>query len=245
MHLAIRWRHWFRPVTIWVPSWPLALALTAAVAVGVVVIGRNLYGFLAPVRPETAATVVIVETWAERGYAKTIANAIESGPTGRVILVGSPLDPLSDFSKFPTSADLWAARLQNEGVDPSHFAVVRVPGAIRHRTAHAALAVGRHLDSSEVTAANLLTFGPHARRSALIYEQALPPGTRLGVIALAPRSYDPSRWWRSSAGVRTVLSELIAYVYVRFFGNEVDAARREWNGLSDDQRHVGPTVPEP
>jgi hypothetical protein len=31
------------------------------------------------------------------------------------------------------------------------------------------------------------------------------------------RNFDPAHWWRSSAGVRTVIGEAIAYLYSRLF----------------------------
>jgi len=37
----------------------------------------------------------------------------------------------------------------------------------------------------------------------------------LGVTALAETDYDPGHWWRSSAGVRTVIGETLAYGYAR------------------------------
>jgi hypothetical protein len=39
----------------------------------------------------------------------------------------------------------------------------------------------------------------------------------MGVIAAPDQTYDQDHWWRSSNGVRTVLSELIAYLYAVIF----------------------------
>ena len=57
--------------------------------------------------------------------------------------------------------------------------------------------------------------GPHARRSRLLFEKAFGRDTRVGIIALEDRDYDPAHWWKSSQGVRTVTDELIAYGYAR------------------------------
>jgi hypothetical protein len=40
---------------------------------------------------------------------------------------------------------------------------------------------------------------------------------RVGVLAMDEREYDPVHWWRYSEGVREVLCEGVAYLYVRFF----------------------------
>ena len=36
-----------------------------------------------------------------------------------------------------------------------------------------------------------------------------------GIIAVEDQDYDSKRWWESSDGVRTVIGEMIAYVYAR------------------------------
>jgi len=36
----------------------------------------------------------------------------------------------------------------------------------------------------------------------------------MGVISMEDPKYDPAHWWRSSEGVREVMSETIACVYV-------------------------------
>ena len=64
---------------------------------------------------------------------------------------------------------------------------------------------------------NLLSIGPHARRARLLFEKALAGGTRVGVLTLPPPDFDPSHWWRSSAGFRPVTAEAIGYFYARVF----------------------------
>lgn len=51
----------------------------------------------------------------------------------------------------------------------------------------------------------------------MLYEMAIGEKARVGVIALEPESYNPDRWWTSSAGVRTLIGETIAYLYYRIF----------------------------
>jgi len=40
----------------------------------------------------------------------------------------------------------------------------------------------------------------------------------VGIIAAQPLLYDAKSWWNSSEGVRTVVGELIAYLYRRLGG---------------------------
>jgi hypothetical protein len=59
--------------------------------------------------------------------------------------------------------------------------------------------------------------GPHARRSRLIFQKAFRDEVGVGVISVPDDEYDQGHWWTTSAGVRTVLGEVIAYLYARFF----------------------------
>ena len=77
----------------------------------------------------------------------------------------------------------------------------------------------RWLESQGIrsTSLDVITLGPHARRSRLLFEKALGPGVRVGVLAVPDPRFDLAHWWRSSEGVRSVLGETIAYVYARLF----------------------------
>jgi hypothetical protein len=62
---------------------------------------------------------------------------------------------------------------------------------------------------------NVISLGPHARRSRLLFEKAMGKGYHIGVIAIENQDYDSRRWWASSAGVRATIDETIAYIYAR------------------------------
>ena len=87
------------------------------------------------------------------------------------------------------------------------------------RTFHSAEAVKRLLLEQGIrgTPIDILTVGPHARRSRLLYEEALGDDFKIGIIAVPDRRFDPEHWWRSSEGVRTVVDETVAYAYARIY----------------------------
>ena len=62
---------------------------------------------------------------------------------------------------------------------------------------------------------DVVSSGVHARRTWLLFEKAFP-SVDVGIISITPNSYDTSRWWLFSEGVRSVISESIAYIYARF-----------------------------
>ena len=94
---------------------------------------------------------------------------------------------------------------------------VPAPKAVRDRTYSTALALKKSLlaDGVSIAKVNLVSGATHTRRSRLLYEKAFGPGTRVGVIAVPEREFDPTRWWTTSPGVRHVTGEYIAYLYAR------------------------------
>ncbi|NES73891.1 MAG: YdcF family protein, partial [Okeania sp. SIO2D1] len=122
---------------------------------------------------------------------------------------------LSEYNNF---AELTAATLIALGVDPDRVVAIPTPQVVKYSTAASAIAVKEWLATSnlKVDSINIYTLGPHARRSWMIYRNIFSPDIQVGVIALEPKGYNPNRWWQSSAGMRTVVGEAIAYFYTRF-----------------------------
>jgi hypothetical protein len=102
-------------------------------------------------------------------------------------------------------------------MDPASVQVVPAPPVRQDRTYASALVLKQWLQQHNAMPAefNLISVGPHARRSRLLFEKAFGPEVRVGVIALENQDYDPQHWWKSSQGFRTVTDEIIAYAYAR------------------------------
>ena len=66
-----------------------------------------------------------------------------------------------------------------------------------------------------VRSVNVLTEDMHARRTRVLFEEALGKNVAVGVIAVANLDYDASRWWHYSDGLQNVVSEFAAYIYAR------------------------------
>jgi uncharacterized SAM-binding protein YcdF (DUF218 family) len=96
---------------------------------------------------------------------------------------------------------------------------VAVPAPLvrQDRTYTSAVALRRWMEREGTVPAqlNVVSSGPHARRTRLLFEKAFGPNTTVGIIATPVEDYDPDRWWATSAGVRAVVDEVVAYFYAR------------------------------
>lgn len=203
---------------LYVPTllgWLLLVIVTAALSV--VCIG-NAYSFLAYQRP-VDADVFIIEGWVPDHVLEECPASLQSHACRLVLATGGPLSVGSDLSQYHSYAEMTAARLAELGFQEEQIIALPNEGVDKGRTYAAALEVRQWLsEHPDVTGANLVTLGPHARRSYLTFRRVLPPTFALGVCAVPPREYDSDCWWRCSAGARTVVGEGIAYFYARCIG---------------------------
>jgi hypothetical protein len=226
---------WFRRATFLVPTLRLWTVLILAASCFSWAFLTHIGGFLALRAPASGADVLVIEAGASPGKARYVAGLFRAGGYSRLIPVGMPLGE-SLLAPGGTEADVWLKRLVRAGVPRAAIEVVRVPSLTRFRTAHKALAVERHLRIRPARAVDLITNAAHARRSHAIYQEALRP-TTVGVLP-APEVYDGRQWWRSSAGARAVLGELIALAFFYLDGDEVSRAREQWMKLPEQERQV-------
>jgi hypothetical protein len=132
-----------------------------------------------------------------------------------LFVTGGPVEKGAVLSEFGNYAEIGARTLRKMAKTPLPILAVPAPRVDRDRTYSTAVAL-RHWFESHGGAPprlNLVTVGAPARRSRLLFEKALRPETEVGILAVEDPYYDPKRWWVTSFGVRTVTSELIAYLY--------------------------------
>jgi uncharacterized SAM-binding protein YcdF (DUF218 family) len=218
-----RWQLFRRrqvPLPTW-RGWLLLLALIALLAFGLF---RGAYPFLA-VNAPVPGGILIVEGWGSdevmRRTAERFKESLPENHTGfkKVLVTGGVVDVGGPLMIYKTYADLGTAILLKTGLNTNEVEAVPAPFVQRDRTYAAAVSLKQWLDSHQIEAKaiNLITVGPHARRSRLLFQKALGKQYKVGVISLALTDYDQKHWWRSSSGVRVVTSELLAYGYARFW----------------------------
>ena len=157
-------------------------------------------------------------------------------------VTGGPIDRGAPLAEYKTYAALGAAVAGFFGVPTNRVHAVPSPGVQRDRTYASALALRDwlKLHGGVPPALNLVTVGPHSRRSRLLFEKAFDGDCEIGVIAVEDEDYDPQRWWAYSRGVRAVMSETITYLYARcLFGVSADRENAE-NDSGEDPVESSP-----
>jgi len=203
---------------VYVPTlrgWLLLLVVMAALSLLCV---YRAYPFLA-YENAIDADVFITEGWVPDHTLERSLPMLAAGPDRLILATGGPIGTGSHLSAFKSYAEVVAATLVKLGVDEEQIVVIPYQAVDRGRTYAAALEVRQWLQKNPgVKRANLVTTGPHARRSYLTFRKVLPRTFELGVCVVPPEDYDPQRWWAYSEGFRTVVSEAIAYTHARLIG---------------------------
>ena len=210
----IRLIHRKQKWTLTTQGWGAAIASAATLIIFTI---THIHPFLAVTSP-IKADVLVVEGWIPDYALKHALTEFESGSYRQIITTGIPLERGYYLAEYNNYADLAAATLKALGLEKEKVVAIPTPDVIKDRTYASAVAFREWLSSSDLKleSINIFTFDVHARRSWLLFKQVLAPKIKAGVIAAETLDFDPNNWWSSSAGVRTVISETIAYIYARF-----------------------------
>jgi hypothetical protein len=201
---------------VWLPTIQGWLFILVFIMFLMLFVVNHIHSFLAPIFP-IKADVLVVEGWIEDYAIKSAMQEFKRGGYQKIITTGTPLEQGFYLSKYKTTAELAAATLIALGFPPDKLVAVPAPKVLRDRTAASAVALREWISRSnlKIKSINLYSSDVHARRSWLMFKQALAPKIQVGVISVHSDSYNPKQWWIYSAGVRSIISEAIAYLYAR------------------------------
>jgi hypothetical protein len=190
----------------------LILCLTATTTIGL----RQLGPFLTLSDPVQGG-VMVVEGWAPDYALEAVIAEFNRNHYDRLFVTGLPLERGGPLSEYKTYAELGAAVLLKLGMSSNVVQAVPAAAVRQDRTYAMASSLKRWMADDGVTPGKvqIMTVGPHARRSRLIFQKALGKDFSVGITAIPSRDFDPEHWWRSSAGVREVIGEALAYFYAR------------------------------
>ena len=173
----------------------------------------RLYPFLGPDAPADSP-VLVIEGWVSDDALQAAVDWASSHNVSTLYLTGGPIETGSWLAPWHSWPEMTLARLDAFGAtakfDVRAFPAPRVR---KDRTLASAVALHGALGPDIPPAMTLASESPHLRRSALLFRRALGDSTQIGTLPLPPIDYGPDDWYRCSAGVRSLLSESIAYLY--------------------------------
>jgi uncharacterized SAM-binding protein YcdF (DUF218 family) len=200
-----------------VPTLAGWLCIAAILSVALCGMARAMYPFLSVHEP-VDAQVLVVEGWLPDYALAEVSREFMRRHYSLIITTGGPFEQGFYVTEYKTFAHLSAATLGKLGIDSAAIVVLPSPEIKVDRTFASAYEVKKWLDGGgrRIDAINLVSMGPHARRSRMLFQKALGPAVRVGVIPYTDRTYALPAWWTSSNGFRKVTDEAVAYCYARF-----------------------------
>jgi uncharacterized SAM-binding protein YcdF (DUF218 family) len=202
----------------WLPTWRGWLAILLIFAALALLGVHEIHPFLAVNKPLPGG-LLVVEGWAPDYALAAAKEEFERNRYAKLFVTGGPLEWGAPLSKYKTYAERGTAVLLKLGMNTNDVQAVPAGPVGQDRTYTAAASLAKWLQDRGISASkiHLISEGPHARRSWLLCRKAFGKGVAVGVTAIPIKDYDQAHWWRSSAGVRGVVDETVAYVYARFF----------------------------
>lgn len=202
--LGLSWKGWISGVVISISFFVFFL--------------KNIYPFLAPIN-RIESKILVVEGWVNDENMKLAVEEFKLHKYEHIYVTGGPIDLGSFLSEYKNLALLGTDTLKKLGIESKKITTVPGPGTVKDRTFTSALALKKYFEDNriDIKSLNLFTEGPHAKRSQLLFDLAFENKVKIGIVAAKPFYFDPQSWWTSSAGVRHLTNELIAYPYALFF----------------------------
>jgi len=200
-----------------VPTWRGWLLLMLILAALSVILVRGIYPFLAVNEP-VADGLLVVEGWVQDVTMEAAVAEFKRHHYETVCVTGGPVHRGAPLWGYHTFAGSGAATLRKLGLNAKDVQPVPSTWVRRDRTYAEAVALSRWMRERGMKSrtVHLITDGSHARRSRLLFKRALGRGVTVGVTSVPSREYDPQRWWQSSAGMRDMVGETLAYGYALF-----------------------------
>lgn len=198
-------------------SWFSILILFFALLLSLYFLRSNLYDYLSPTAP-VETKVMVLEGWLD-DFAIEEAYAIyQNQKYDLIITTGGPLDIGYLATHYITTAELAKITLLQLGMDSTKIFAVARKHILKDRTYQSAIALKAWLakEKPEINKFNLVSLGTHSKRSHYLFKKALPE-KEIGIIALKDQRFDSDKWWKTSKGSRTVITEALGYFYISFF----------------------------
>lgn len=196
----------------------IILVLIIIFIAGTVFYFNYIHKFLSVNHP-VKADVLVIEGWVPDFALQIGLDDFRHDHYKLLITSGGPLSRHSYLSEYRTEAEISQASLRAMGLGRDSLHAVPGPFVYTERTYNSALAVKQFLIQNRIKpkSFNVLTVGPHARRTLLLYHKAFGKDWNIGIINAVWPGYEGKFWYNSSEGFRMMVDETVAWFYAEFF----------------------------
>lgn len=200
---------------VWLPTIFGWLVLAGIAGTGFVLAGKWIHPFLAPNEPSPGARLLVVEGWLEPKELDQAVDVFKRGQYQRLLTTGGPIQRWPELSAASNYADLAASYLVKRGLESAAVTAIPAPASAQDRTFLSAVKMRDWATRQglEFHSLDVFSGGTHARRSRMLYRMALGPNINVGIMSARSPQYDEDHWWRTSAGVKSVISEAISVIW--------------------------------
>ena len=156
----------------------------------------------------------VVEGWISDSQIRQAAGLIMEKAISTIIVTGSVMEFCSEYMPADNYAEIGALRLVKAGIPVKNIIVSVGEDNKMFRTYKCALRVRDTLCGLPYRHVLIFTSAPHARRTFAIYRRVLGSDYDIGIFPLEINGISNDNWWKSSAGVKSVIEEYIGiFVY--------------------------------
>jgi hypothetical protein len=191
---GIKWRHLILPLAVFM------------------IIG--LHPFLSLNRP-IDAKVLVIEGWLPEEALNYAANIFRNSRYELILTNGGNVKSKYSSMIDSTYADLSKNYLIQMGVDKEQIISIKTKKIRNSKTYNTALSTIDWLitNKKSIKAINVVSLGPHARKSYILYKKAAKGEINVGIISIPPVDYHPFLWCLSLYGIQFVIKNLIGFLY--------------------------------
>lgn len=136
-----------------------------------------------------------------------------------IIVMGGRLPSGHYITGKKTMAEITYSTFIVLDFDSTDLILVKGQQVLKDRTYTSGLNLKNWFEEQKIqhTGIDILSVGCHAKRSQYLFQKALGNNFKVGVVAINDKGYNIKKWWKTSNGVRSVISEMIAFIYATVF----------------------------
>ncbi len=226
----------FRQQSIWLPRLWLVLLFLIMSAVAIFFGLKNLAHYLALTEPKNG-DYLIVEGWIDESNLNKAFSVFVNGQYQYLITTGG----LDQHCRRGSYAEKSAGYFISKGLPAEKVIAIPTPESAQARTFLSAVMVREwlHERSIDNVIIDVFTEGVHARRTSYLYRLAFRPNVDVGIYASGPLKYELSRWWETSEGAKSTLTELFGYIWTILFfeSGELKSHNEKWGSMSPSRKN--------